>query len=575
MNERIHDDVDRALAAYGGSNFSYRTFGTLTLNPRFAVVTEAVPPELEAYDLPPPVVVEPPRVAEAVDEANPADLVPPPAELRRYVASLPMRRCGPRRRRGGSGSANWRRRRRRSRSGAAGSRCRCRRNRRRCIRCRRRWWRLPIPRSRRRKSRPNRCQPRPPAGGDRAGGDRAGAATVPASSSLPELPRSPVPRQADPPRRFMPLRSPSETMRRGRAGAGRDRFAGVGRGGAAGVVRAAAHQGDADAAGAGARQVPFGAGAGKLSRRGRAAISRSRWCRSPRCRRRRSRRWTFRAPRGRRGPTYRAATRRAPTGRTIGRRPRQHPIRRRRRSPRRNPQRNPCSRTISYLGRRCPRPTCSHNGLLSAAADRSDPPQEPEPEPGPAQPPRSAEPPPEAPAAIAERVEWPAAREPDPSRNRSRGPPHSRSRPRNRQSTRRSTRLPMCRPRRRTKSHGRLHPCRWRQVAAPAPELTEPPVAGELAASVCRSRSQPPCSAMRLICSTCCLPAPCPPVLRGHNLERVRAKRDSPVCGVQGDRGSRRSRATDFRANAPSTPGDSLGQDCGNTKPPDSRVLPN
>lgn len=40
MADEVNDDVERALAAYGGTGFTYHTFGKFSLRPRLAVVTQ-------------------------------------------------------------------------------------------------------------------------------------------------------------------------------------------------------------------------------------------------------------------------------------------------------------------------------------------------------------------------------------------------------------------------------------------------------------------------------------------------------------------------------------------------------
>lgn len=105
MGDLIHDDVERALAAYGGADLPYRTFGTFSIHPRVPVVTDSAPVEADIdlsirdpADVPtfyadeaptapsaPPVRMEPafapqPVVAAAVtiarDEPEPRDAAP-------------------------------------------------------------------------------------------------------------------------------------------------------------------------------------------------------------------------------------------------------------------------------------------------------------------------------------------------------------------------------------------------------------------------------------------------------------------------------------------------------------------
>jgi hypothetical protein len=76
VTESIHDDVERALAAYGGSNFSYRTFGSFSIHPRVAVVIEPEVPEAAPEQ---PVSVPEPDVEVAVYAAAPSTLPPPEA----------------------------------------------------------------------------------------------------------------------------------------------------------------------------------------------------------------------------------------------------------------------------------------------------------------------------------------------------------------------------------------------------------------------------------------------------------------------------------------------------------------
>jgi len=65
VTEKIHDDVDRALAAYGGGNFSYRTFGSFEIHPHVPIVTES-----------PPAIAERAEAAAAID-VHDVPAVPP------------------------------------------------------------------------------------------------------------------------------------------------------------------------------------------------------------------------------------------------------------------------------------------------------------------------------------------------------------------------------------------------------------------------------------------------------------------------------------------------------------------
>ena len=80
VTEKIHDDVERALAAFGSQDFSYRTFGTFSIHSRTPIVIAPEPPAPE-----PPAVAEPMVAAPAAAElmvAQPAVAAPPtPARI--------------------------------------------------------------------------------------------------------------------------------------------------------------------------------------------------------------------------------------------------------------------------------------------------------------------------------------------------------------------------------------------------------------------------------------------------------------------------------------------------------------
>jgi hypothetical protein len=62
----VNDDVERALAAYGGTGLTYRTFGKFSIGPRVPVVTQmtagpaAAPPALPSPAIPPVLAAAPP-----------------------------------------------------------------------------------------------------------------------------------------------------------------------------------------------------------------------------------------------------------------------------------------------------------------------------------------------------------------------------------------------------------------------------------------------------------------------------------------------------------------------------------
>lgn len=69
MADTINDDVERALKAYGGDNFTYRTFGTFSIRPRVRVVTPPAPiPEPQPE--PEPLILRAEHAVAAADVAH-------------------------------------------------------------------------------------------------------------------------------------------------------------------------------------------------------------------------------------------------------------------------------------------------------------------------------------------------------------------------------------------------------------------------------------------------------------------------------------------------------------------------
>lgn len=98
MDELIHDDVERALAAYGGAQLPYRTFGTFSIHPRVPIVTDSAPVEAD-IDL---IVRDPADVPTFyADEAPPAPTMtiePTVAPQPAVAAAPPVARDEPARR---------------------------------------------------------------------------------------------------------------------------------------------------------------------------------------------------------------------------------------------------------------------------------------------------------------------------------------------------------------------------------------------------------------------------------------------------------------------------------------------
>ncbi len=94
MTEKIHDDVERALEAFGGVKFSYHTFGRFAIQPRLWVTAEKNPPALdlppmddgEAGDGQPRFQMDPPPAVHHTETHVPPSLAavaePPPVPLR-------------------------------------------------------------------------------------------------------------------------------------------------------------------------------------------------------------------------------------------------------------------------------------------------------------------------------------------------------------------------------------------------------------------------------------------------------------------------------------------------------------
>lgn len=59
VTEKIHDDVERAVSAYGGGNFTYRSFGSFSIGPRTSAIAEPEP-----IEEPEPVEFTPPEPAQ-------------------------------------------------------------------------------------------------------------------------------------------------------------------------------------------------------------------------------------------------------------------------------------------------------------------------------------------------------------------------------------------------------------------------------------------------------------------------------------------------------------------------------
>jgi len=120
VTEKIHDDVERALEAFGGVKFSYHTFGRFAIQPRLWVTAEKNPPPLDLppldddddepghgqpryeMDAPPIRLVEPepPAPTASVPERPPAPFpAPPPRREAIWAdpepAALPPRRPAP------------------------------------------------------------------------------------------------------------------------------------------------------------------------------------------------------------------------------------------------------------------------------------------------------------------------------------------------------------------------------------------------------------------------------------------------------------------------------------------------
>ena len=76
MADTINDDVERALAAFGGNDFTYHTFGTFSIRPRVRIVT-LVAPIVEPAAGPEPLMAMPEVHAIAVgDSEGPMDMAP-------------------------------------------------------------------------------------------------------------------------------------------------------------------------------------------------------------------------------------------------------------------------------------------------------------------------------------------------------------------------------------------------------------------------------------------------------------------------------------------------------------------